>query len=97
MPVILRIPGTRVVIVLALLLMPGPIASATFSRRPNTQGGGAPPTSGRPSRGASLARFRAGKSSKSFRTILLSRGIAERNELQPDDLNIQCFGAGPSG
>ena len=96
MPVILRIPGTRVVIVLALLLIPGPIASALSADAP------APRVVVPSNERKAVPRREARPISRReiFQVIqndLAHRGIAERDELQPDDLNIQCFGAGPSG
>ncbi len=60
----------------------------TFSRRPSRQVGGAP----RRAEGRPAARGSPGFTPGNLRVIqndLAHRGIAERNELQPDDLNIQ--------
>lgn len=89
MPVILRIPGTGVVIVLALLLIPGPIASALSADAP------APRVVVPSNERKAVPRREARPVSRReiFEVIqndLAHRGIAERDELQPDDLNIQC-------
>ena len=89
MPVILRIPGTRVVIALALLLIPGPIASALSADAP------APRVVVPSNERKAVPRREARPVSRReiFEVIqndLAHRGIAERDELQPDDLNIQC-------
>jgi len=89
MPVILGIPGTRAVIALALLLMPGPIASALSADAPRRTVGVGPPDERKVIRRREPRPISRREIFQVIQNDLAHRGIAERNELQPDDLNIQ--------